>query len=109
RAMQAYKICAEKYPDSEFAGKSLGKLVDYYVDTKDYSQADYLLEQIFQDYPDADFLDSMLLKWVLASYRMGNYEKAKDKCTQLLFDYPSSSFAIQAKKVLPKLERKLNK
>ncbi len=105
-SMQAYKECAERYPDSEFAGLSLGKLVDYYVESKDYAQADYLLEQIFQDYPDAAFLDSMLLKWVITAYRMGNFEKAKEKANKLLFEYPASPFAAQAKNVLPQLERK---
>lgn len=105
-AMQAYKLCAEKYPDSEFAGKALGKLVDYYIESKEYTQAEYLLEKIFQDYPDANFLDRMLLKWVIAAYQMGNYEKAKEKCTKLLFEYPANQFASQAKAILQKLERK---
>lgn len=105
-AMQAYKQCAEQFPDSEFAGKSLGKLVDYYIESKEYAQADYLLEQIFQDYPDASFLDSMLLKWVIAAYQMGNYDKAREKCSKLLFEYPGNQFAAQAKAILSKLERK---
>lgn len=105
-AMQTYKQCAEQFPDSEFAGKSLGKLVDYYIESKEYTQADYLLEQIFQDYPDASFLDSMLLKWVIAAYKMENYDKAREKCTQLLFEYPGNQFAAQAKTILSKLERK---
>ncbi len=105
-AMQSYKLCADKYPDSEFAGLSLGKLVDYYLESRDYAQADYLLEQVFQDYPDAAFLDSMLLKWVITAYRMGNFEKAREKANKLLFEYPSSPFAAQAKNVLPQLERK---
>jgi TolA-binding protein len=108
-AMQTYKQCAEQFPDSEFAGKSLGKLVDYYIESKEYAQADYLLEQIFQDYPDASFLDSMLLKWVIASYQMGNYDKAREKCTKLLFEYPGNQFAAQAKTILAKLERKTEK
>ena len=74
-AIQQYKVCAERYPESEFAGASLAKLVDYHVETKDYTQASDLLEQVFQDYPDAPFLDSMLLKWVLVAYRMGDFEK----------------------------------
>ena len=73
------------------------------------SQADYLLEEIFQDYPDASFLDSMLLKWVIAAYRMGNYDKAREKCTKLLFEYPGNQFAAQAKTILSKLERKTEK
>jgi TolA-binding protein len=106
-AIPFYKLCAERYPDSEFAGSSLGKLIDYYVETKDYTTADDLLNQIFQDHPDAAFLDSMLLKWVIVSFRMGNYQRAHDKCTQLLFEYPESRFAEKAKGLLPRIEEKV--
>ena len=108
-ALQEYKVCAERYPESPFAGESLSKLVDYYVDTADYTQANVLLEQIFQDYPDAAFLDGMLLKWVLVCYRSGDYAKARDKCSKLIFEYPESPFAQRAKDILPKIESQLKK
>jgi TolA-binding protein len=100
-----YKACAERYPDSPFAGEALGKLVDYHVEKKDNAAANDLLEQIFQDYPDAGFLDAMLLKWVLVAYRSGDPQKAYDKCTQLLFEYPESSYAERARAILPKIEQ----
>jgi len=106
-AIPAYKLCAERYPDSQFAGASLGKLIDYYVETKDYAQAEDLLNQIFQDHPDAPFLDNMLLKWVIVAYRQGNFQRAHDKCTQLLFEYPESAFAAKAKELLPRIEEKV--
>ena len=106
-AVQQYKLCAERYPDSEFAGQSLAKLVDYHVEMRDFAQAGELLEQIFQDHPDASFLDAMLLKWVLVAYSSGDYAKARDKCAQLLFEYPGSSYADKAKQILPKIEAKL--
>lgn len=106
-AIPFYKLCSERYPDSEFAGASLGKLIDYYVDAKDYSTADDLLSQIFQDHPDAAFLDGMLLKWVLVSFRMGNFQRAHEKCTQLLFEYPESRYAEKAKGLLPRIEEKV--
>jgi TolA-binding protein len=102
-----YKACAERYPDSPFAGEALGKLVDYHVEKKDNAAANDLLEQIFQDYPDAGFLDAMLLKWVLVAYRSGDPQKAYDKCTQLLFEYPESSYAERARAILPKIEQKV--
>jgi TolA-binding protein len=107
KAMQEYRTCADRFAQSEYAGRSLARLVDYHVDTKDYAQADDLLNQIFQDYPDASFLDSMLLKWVIVCFKMGNYEKAYEKCMQLLFEYPDSDFAEQAKKIQPRLEAKV--
>jgi len=99
-AIRAYRDCAKRYPDSEFAGKSLAKLVDYYITTKDYKQADDMLDQIFQDYPDAQFLDQMLMKWTVVAFRNGNYPKAKEKCSQLVFEYPTSKYAPTAKKWL---------
>ena len=107
KAMQEYRTCADRFAQSEFAGKSLARLIDYHVETKDYSQADDLLGQVFQDYPDASFLDSMLLKWVIIAYKMGNFEKAYDKCMQLLFEYPESEFAEQAKTLQSRLEKRV--
>jgi len=108
-AIREYKLCAERYPDSQYAGESLGKLVDFYLNTRDYPRADDLLEQIFQDYPDAGFLDEMLLKWVYVAYRTGNIQKAFDKCQQLIFEYPASPHAAKAKQLLPPIQAELDK
>jgi TolA-binding protein len=106
-AIQEYKLCAERYPESPFAGDALARLVDYHVEQNDLGQAASLLEQTFEDYPDAPFLDSMLLKWVLVAYRQGDYAKARDKCAQLIFGYPDSPHAAKAKQILPKIEAQL--
>ena len=82
-------------------------MIDYYVDSKDYTTADDLLSQVFQDHPDAAFLDSMLLKWVVVGFRMGNYQKANEKCTQLLFEYPESRYSEKAKALLPRIQEKI--
>ena len=108
-AIQTYKQCAERYPESEFAGQSLAKVIDYHIDMKDYGQAGELLQQIFQDYPDASFLDAMLLKWVLVAYRGGDYQRAYDKASQLVFEYPASPYAEKVKEILPRIEARLNK
>jgi TolA-binding protein len=106
-AIPIYKIVADKYPDSPFAGPALGKIIDYHVESKDYAGASQLLEQVFQDYPDVDFLDAMLMKWVLVAYRMGDFKKAHEKCSQLLFEYPDSTYAGKAREIMPKIEAKL--
>jgi tetratricopeptide (TPR) repeat protein len=106
-AVRAYRLCAEKYSDSPYAGPSLAKLIDYYMETRDHVQADDLLEQVFDKYPDATFLDEMLLKWVKVAYRTGNYAKALEKCQQLIFEYPGSAYASSAKEVLPLLEKRV--
>ena len=109
QAIRQYKLCAERFPESQYAGESLGKLVDYYLQSRDYPRANDLLEQIFQDYPDGNFLDSMLLKWVYVAYRMGKHKQAHDKCTQLIFEYPSSPHAKKAKQLLPAIKSELEK
>ncbi|MEI7437742.1 MAG: tetratricopeptide repeat protein, partial [bacterium] len=107
-AIQEYKICAERYPESPYAGDALARLVDYYIEQNDLGQASSLLEQTFEDYPDAQFLDSMLLKSVLVAYKQGDYAKARDKCAQLIFGYPDSPHAAKAKQLLPRIETQLN-
>jgi tetratricopeptide (TPR) repeat protein len=107
-AMPAYRRCAELYPDSKFAGDSLAKVVEVYMGTEDYAQADDLLEKVFTEYPDAKFLDMMLLKWVLVAFKRGDFTKAKEKCQQLLFEYPSSVYAETARKTLPQIQKAMN-
>lgn len=107
-AVPSYRRCAELYPDSEFAGESLAKVVDYYVLTSDFAQAEDLLEKVFQEYPDSKFLDRMLLKWVLVAYKRGDHVKAHEKCQQLLFEYPGSQYADTARKMLPQIRKVLN-
>ncbi len=100
--MLEYKKCADNYPDSIFAGKSLEKIADFYIEVEDYPRVVELMQQVFTDYPDAEFLDSMLLKWAIASYQLGDLQTSLAKCEQLLSDYPNSeatrkSAAIKAR------------
>lgn len=106
-AIPYYRLCAQRYSDSAFAGPSLSKLIDYAIDMRDYGQASEMLSQVFSDYPDAEFLDAMLLKWVMVAFRMGDFKTAHQKCTELLFEYPGSQFAARAKEILPRIEERL--
>ncbi|MDP6525580.1 MAG: tetratricopeptide repeat protein [Kiritimatiellia bacterium] len=106
-AISAYKLCATRFPDSEFAGPSLAKIVDYHIQTGDYAEAEELLMEIFLDYQDEEFLDRMLLKWVLVAFDRGDFKKAHEKCRQLMFEYPGSVYASKAQEQLPKIEAKL--
>ena len=109
-AIKQYRLCAQRYADSQYAGPALAKLVQYHIDKRDYARANDLLEQIFQDHPDADFLDQMLLKWIGVAAKMGDYQKAHKKCRQLIFSYPGSVCAKKAKKeYLPTIKRMLQK
>ncbi|GDY12154.1 hypothetical protein LBMAG53_10320 [Planctomycetota bacterium] len=105
KAIPFYKLTAERYPDSEFAGEALAKLVKYYMDSKDFTQANELLAQIFVDHPDKDWLDKMLLRWVALGVAMKNYPLALEKCTKLLEEYPNRPSAKTAKDWLPKIQK----
>lgn len=104
----AYKLCAERYKDSSFAPLAIAKVIDFYIDSKDYVQANALLEQVFIDYPDADFLASMLLKWTLVAFQSGDYGKALEKCQMLISQYPDSPHAAKGKDILPKVQQKVS-
>jgi TolA-binding protein len=108
QAMNAYKTCAEQYPNSPFAGDALDRIANYYINARDYARAIELMERVTQDYPDAGFLDKMLLKWVIASYRMGDAKTAKAKAEQLLSEYPNSKSAEKARQFLETINKKLN-
>ncbi|MFP4157976.1 MAG: tetratricopeptide repeat protein, partial [Opitutales bacterium] len=107
RAIPYYQRTAERHGQSEFAGRALAKMVDFHIQSRNYSLADDLLKQIFEDHPDAGFLDSMLLKWVIVSFRMGNVAEARDLCQRLIFEFPESPFASRAQELLPRIEERL--
>ncbi|MEI6150645.1 MAG: tetratricopeptide repeat protein, partial [bacterium] len=104
----AYKLCAERYKDSSFAPLAIAKVIDFYIGSKDFVQANALLEQVFIDYPDADFLASMLLKWTLVAFQSGDYGKALEKCQMLISQYPDSPHAAKGKDILPKVQQKVS-
>lgn len=105
-AIEAFRVCAEKYPQSTFAGQALGKVIDYYIETKEYDRCQELLQQVFTDYPDASFLDEMLLKWGLVLARKGVYQEARLKLQQLLSEYPNSASAGKATKLMEMINKK---
>lgn len=107
RATQAYKLCAEKYPDTAFAPKAIEKVVDYYISTRDFAQATVMLTQVFSDHPDADYLDSMYLKWALVAFQSGDVTTAEEKCKALIMNYPESPFAEKARQILPRIQQRV--
>jgi outer membrane protein assembly factor BamD (BamD/ComL family) len=105
-AAQAYKLCAEKYPETTFASKAIEKVVDYYISTRDFAQATVMLKQVFSDHPDAEFLDSMYLKWTLVAFQSGDMATALEKCQALIMEYPESPFAEKARQILPRIQQR---
>ncbi len=100
QAIEAYKTCAEKYPDSPFAGEALGKVIDFHLEARDYNRCLEMLQTVVQDYPDAPFIDEMLLKWGVVLVRVGRPDEARDKLATLIRDYPNGAAATKAQKVL---------
>jgi TolA-binding protein len=102
-AMVAFKRCAEAYPESAYAGDSFKRVIDYYLNTRDYARCVETLERVFQDYPDAPWLDEMLLKWGVVHYRMGHRDLAQQKFQRLVEEYPGGQAARQAAAFLQRL------
>jgi len=97
-AIREYMACAQRYPDSEYAGKALGEVIVYHTRSGAYDVADDLLEQIFVDYQDEDFLDEMLYRWIIVAFESGDYGKALSKYKKLISEYPGSRAARLAEK-----------
>ena len=105
QAIVAYRRCAEMWPDSAFAGQSLEKVVQFYIDTEDYSRALDMMEMIFQDFQDSAFLDVMLLKWAIVAEKMNNRALARAKLDELISEYPDSSIIRTAVRFRERLNR----
>ncbi len=106
-AIPYFNRVVEQFPDSEFAGPALAKMVDYHIDRRDYATAHDMLGRVMEDYPDAEFRDAMLLKWVLVSFRRGDFAHALEKCQQLIFQYPESEYAARARELMPRIEARI--
>ncbi len=107
KAIPLYRLTAERYPDSEFAGEALGKLVIYYRESRDFPQALDLLKQIFEDHRDKPWLDARLKDWVMVAWAMGDYQAALAKSQQLIEEYPSRPTAKWARENLARIEAKI--
>ncbi|MCL1856725.1 MAG: tetratricopeptide repeat protein [Kiritimatiellaeota bacterium] len=102
-AMLAFRLCAETYPDSAFAGESFKRIINYYIGIRDYTRSIDTLERVFQDYPDAPWLDEMLVRWGIVLYRMGYGADAKEKFQQVLEQYPGGPAAQQAATLMDRI------
>lgn len=102
-AIQAFRTCAETYPDSAFAGDAFKRIVDYYISLRDYARAAETLERVFQDYADAPWLDEMLLQWGIVLYRQGDKPGATAKFQQVLEEYPGGEAAKTASALLDRV------
>jgi TolA-binding protein len=109
-AIREYMACAQRYPDSAYAGKALGEVIVYHTRSGAYDAANDLLEQIFVDYQDEDFLDEMLYRWIIVAFESGDYSKALSKYKQLISEYPGSRAAklVENSGTLSKIERALS-
>jgi len=107
QAIAAYRKCLQTFPDSAFAAESLRRMVRYYMQAQDFSQAETLLENVFVQYPDAAFLDEMLMAWAEVAYRLDDQEMSMNKLRQLIYDYPQSGLISDARNKLAALEARM--
>lgn len=105
-AIPAFRQVAERFPQSPFTGRSLGKLVQFHIESGDYATANNMLETIFEEHPDELWLDEMLIRWVIMAYRMKNFSLALEKAEQLIFEYPDSRFASKVRGLMQKIQER---
>ena len=102
-AINAYRVCAETYPDSSYAGESFKKIINYYMGVRDYTRAIETLERVAQDYPDSPWMDEMYVRWGVVLNRMGSKESAIEKFQKVVEEYPGGPAAQQAAQFLDRL------
>jgi len=103
----AYEMCANKYPDSNFAAKSLLALSEYYIENKDFDRARDYLERITLDFPDFDRLDKVTYMRGICAYRTGDIELSYTLMHETIEKYPGTAVAKSAGKVVALLGKKL--
>lgn len=103
-AILAFRVCAETYPESSYAGESFKRIVNYHIGLRDYARAVETLERVFQDYPDSPWLDEMLVRWGVVLHRMGDRPGAIAKFQRVLEEYPGGTAAQQASTFLERLQ-----
>ena len=108
-AMNAFQSCAEKYPNSLYAGQSLEKVANFYLKMQDYTRAAELMQNVAQDFPDLENMDAMLLKWAIALYRLNRLDEAVEKLNELLNEYPESPHAAKAREYRKAILQKLGR
>ena len=112
RALEAYQQCAEDFPLSKFAPKSITKIANFYYQMKQYDRALAIYQKTMRDYPDAEFLDLVILNCGKCLVMMREYAEAADMFAQVIEQHPTSSHVKKAEKywryVIEKL-RKLGK
>jgi len=105
-AIPAYQAVADNFPDSQYTGDALAKLVKYHIDAGDFVSASNLLTIIFEEHPDKSWLDAMLVRWIVLAYRMGDFDLAYQKAQQLIMEYPDSEYAPKVRKMMERIQKK---
>ena len=83
-----YQACLDKYPDSDWAGRSLLGLIDLRIAGNDNVWARRLIERCLKDYPKPEHQTQALLKSVVVAARMEDYPTAVDDLWELIVLYP---------------------
>ncbi|MBS3764311.1 MAG: tetratricopeptide repeat protein, partial [Planctomycetes bacterium] len=107
--VSAFEACANKYPGSNFAAKSLLKLAEYYMEQRDYKRARDYLERITLDFPDFDRLDKTTYMRGVCAYRMGDVQLSYTLMHEVIEKYPGTSVAKSAGKIVKLLAKKLKR
>jgi TolA-binding protein len=107
--VSSFEACANKFPGSNYAAKSLLRLAEYYVKNRDYERAKDYLERITLDFPDFDRLDKTTYMRGVCAYRMGNIQLSYNLMHEVIEKYPGTSVASSAGKIVKLLAKKLKR
>jgi TolA-binding protein len=105
-AFLAFKVCFEKFPNSNQAGDALSKMAEYYYSKEDFTRALDLYEEALQQYQDSKFIDVVLYNYGRCLVKMKKLDNAVEKFNQLISTYPNSKMVGNAQKIVEAIEKR---
>lgn len=122
RAIEAFSILIEKYPNSEFgskakeysleARKKLGEhenyVANFYFQRNHYLSASYRYASLIRDFPNMGYDEEALYRLGYCYYHIHMYANASDALKRLLAQFPKTSYRADSEALIEELKKKKN-
>ncbi len=109
QAINAYRKVFTTFPDSLFAGESLRKIGDWYIEDKNWNQAADFFSQILREHPDAGFIADVLFNLAVCQSERGEVKAAIASFSRLEREYPGYERMAKARGYRNTLEKRVPK
>jgi outer membrane protein assembly factor BamD len=120
RAIEAFSVLVEKFPNSEFVGKAkeyslearkkLGEhenyVADFYYQRKHYLSASYRYASLLKDFPNMGYEEEALYRLGRCYYHIRMYSNATEAFKKLIAQFPKTNFRAESESLIEELKKK---